>query len=1354
MSDFNDFKFTKLENQLQLQSAQEQGKIIILQEKENGKNQGILQECGAKETKSSQETSNQATEGIRGNRGANRANPSNSPDCQRQGTGNDSPFARIRKEWVEGSGVHEDIVRLNVQYLEKYQPYEHLCYSDKIKRLNTGRLPGWILKKYQHIEAGGWWCDSGNGLWGCFKPDKPRIDATKGKFVKYEHPLMEPTGIFTLRVTQAISAKIFERCGLDPLDEDFTPGKQEDENLWKLVEDDQGIPIILTEGAKKAGALLSAGFAAIALPGIWGAVRRGEDGKHTLIPQLEKFAQKGREIYFAFDQDEKRKTRKANRKALFATGRLLKSFGCKVKIVEWEPTIKGVDDLIVSSGEQHFLKCYEKALSFDNWSADWLRLLTYKPALKLDRSSKYIGEFSPPPGAKLICLKAPKNSGKTEWLVKICAQAQYRGQKVLVLTHRTQLGLELARRFGIDYVSELKDSDTQGIFGIGLCFDSLRKNSQAKFDPEDWHGCIIIIDEAEQALWHLLNAKTEVAKYRVQILRDFQQVIKNAFAGEGGQVFLSDADLSDVSIDYIKNLSESPIEPWVVVKEGNPTPWNVTVWEKVEDLVARIECEIRDGGKVLVFVDGQKAKSKWGTKNFEAYLTKQFPNKKILRIDAESVTDPTHPAYGCITKLNQIAAEYDIVIASPTIETGVSIDLKGHFTAVFDIAQGVIPVSSVLQRMARLREPVPRHIWAKSFGIGTLGNGSASLKSLRDSQDGKFKAHIRFLGQTDLPENFDFEGVSNFQPASMWTWVKMAARINLGMQRYRHEIIRGLIREGHNVRLGTPEELEELCAPPKQTILDGISASRDKIYYQYKDEVATAPNLEDEKFSKLQAKRERTARELILLRKGRLSRRYSPELASKSELIEADDRGDYSKMRLHYFLSFGRDFLAERDRHIASTQFEKFGDFFLPDINSRLMGGKILLLERLGIQNLLQQEIEWANSSPFLVELKQTALKYNSLIKDILSITIKEKDSPIAIAQKFLGLFALKLCNPKKKGARGQQQRYYQSPEIPQLRQGIFRVWLERDRAAQASKLAAEASVPVTTPATGLDIGDLKPDLAFDTTERTTKCGNHTGNNIYSSSGVLTGDSVATESLTPLEIFVESLAAVKTQQEFWKVVEGRQDEEIKVALLFQDVPHRYQLQAWYEAPVPVSTPATALNIGDLNSVSDSASDTTDEPTKCGSHTGNNIYSSPSLATSDVPTGDSVATSPIAQPAPKKTVVIPQRLRQAAASVVAAATIALSGLPAAAAPEPQNLQAAKPAEISQAEKSQPEKSQAEKSHWDELPKPGMLVRWLGCKGTEKLVLRNIDPDGRCQVVSLSSGRFANTHIAQLKPANLG
>jgi hypothetical protein len=193
----------------------------------------------------------------------------------------------------------------------------------------------------------------------------------------------------------------------------------------------------------------------------------------------------------------------------------------------------------------------------------------------------------------------------------------------------------------------LGESTTKGVFGIGLCFDSLRQNSRARFDPEDWHGCIVILDECEQSIWHLLNARTEVAKHRVQILRNFQQLIQNVIESEDGRVYMSDADLSDLSLDYVRSLVSFPVEPWIVVKEGNPTPWNVTAWEDCKEMLGVLESRIRRGEKPLIFVDGQKVQSKWGTKNLEAYLLKEFPELRILRIDAESVSTPGHAAYDC-----------------------------------------------------------------------------------------------------------------------------------------------------------------------------------------------------------------------------------------------------------------------------------------------------------------------------------------------------------------------------------------------------------------------------------------------------------------------------------------------------------------------------------------------------------------------------------------------------------------------------------------------------------------------------------------------------------------------------------
>jgi hypothetical protein len=1064
------------------------------------------------------------------------------------------------EEW-RNSAVDSTITELNVESLSGNEPYERLFYSDKIHRLNTGRLPSGILKSYSHIEQGGWWAsgiDPLTGeeeLWGCYKPDHPRIDITKGKYQKYEHPLKATATLFALRIPLHTWQMISKRYGVPMPANVVVDSKGEALGFWGWVIANPKVSIILTEGVKKAAALLSLGFAAIGLPGIWGGYRKNE-GKPSLLPQLEVFATSARQFHFAFDQDEKRKTRHANRKALWCTAKLLKDKGCEAYIIQWEPWIKGCDDLIVAKGGKYFTERYLKALSFSDWQADSLRELSYKPALRLDTRTKYIGEFSPPPGAKLIALKAPKGSGKTEWLVKVCAEAQSMGQKVLVLTHRQQLGQALCSRFGIDYVTELKDSDTKGCFGFGLCFDSLRRNSQARFNADDWHGCVVILDECEQSLWHLLSARTEVSKYRVEVLRNFQELIQNTLESDEGRVYLSDADLSDLSIDYVRSLANFPVEPWVVVKEGNPTPWDVTVWETNNELLGALVSHIRMGGHPLIFVDGQKAKSKWGTQNLEAYLAKLFPDLRILRIDAESIADPNHPAFGCIDNLNEILPQYDLAIASPSIETGVSIDVKGHITSVWDIAQGVVPVSSILQRMARLREPVPRHVWATRFGLGRIANGSTSPRKLMSCQQTQFKAHVKLLAEVEFP--VDFEVASSFQPQAIRTWAKMAARINFGMIHYLHEILRALVAEGHSIKPGNYLEVmtEDEEATGTDQIKDDLTESRDEIYEEHCLAVSEAPTPDEKQYETLSKKQARTKEELKQLRKGELSRRYPEELVS-SELVRLDDEGEYPKARLHYYLTIGREFLPTRDKQVLEKQLVSGeGQLFLPDINRSLVGGKIKYLEALNIKELLAPDVEWSNDSQKLIDLEILSRQCKESIKAVLGISIIEKDTPVSIAQKFLRqCLGLAFSKPIQKGAKGSQVRYYQPVQVPELRQQILEGWLARDIAAKLAEEAvdeaiAARSIPLSTVDKGV-WATVTDDVPVNTS----------GNNIYTPE-VFTKSAVYLDSA---EVLACQLAAVSTYEEFVEVIQGVSSEAIEDAIAVQDnQPKRLQLSDWFQ----------------------------------------------------------------------------------------------------------------------------------------------------------------------------------------------
>ena len=82
--------------------------------------------------------------------------------------------------------------------------------------------------------------------WGCFKPDRPRSDYQE-TVVKYEHPPHVSTEVFTLNVPLSIWERIAARYHLY---------FNQEGNFWHWVIEHYQIPIVITEGAKKAGALL------------------------------------------------------------------------------------------------------------------------------------------------------------------------------------------------------------------------------------------------------------------------------------------------------------------------------------------------------------------------------------------------------------------------------------------------------------------------------------------------------------------------------------------------------------------------------------------------------------------------------------------------------------------------------------------------------------------------------------------------------------------------------------------------------------------------------------------------------------------------------------------------------------------------------------------------------------------------------------------------------------------------------------------------------------------------------------------------------------------------------------------
>jgi putative DNA primase/helicase len=226
------------------------------------------------------------------------------------------------KDWQDGSGVSEEITRLNVvSFSDSQEIAKHL---------------GW--KAYRHTP--GWWVsgiDPKTGerrQWGQFKPDVPLELPDEDKPAKYLTPKHLPYEAILLETGE--------------------PG------YWQRITADPSEPIVITEGAKKAGAGLTHNIPTVALAGVW----MGQH-KKRLIPDIELFAVPGRPVYLGFDSDILFKPEVKQALIHFAT--LLKRRGCVVFVVLWETEHKGMDDFIKNNGGDAFKERIANAVPYSEW---------------------------------------------------------------------------------------------------------------------------------------------------------------------------------------------------------------------------------------------------------------------------------------------------------------------------------------------------------------------------------------------------------------------------------------------------------------------------------------------------------------------------------------------------------------------------------------------------------------------------------------------------------------------------------------------------------------------------------------------------------------------------------------------------------------------------------------------------------------------------------------------------------------------------------------------------------------------------------------------------------------------------
>jgi len=919
--------------------------------------------------------------------------------------GPDAPLPHHLSEWVDGSAVAPALAAANLQSLAGAEVLEALAgarleaMGGHAGQYATGPVQRLIRPLEPVAAAGGWWCAGLDPLndwaplaWGCFKPDRPRIDWREGKprQRKYEHPIKAAARLFWLRVPAAVAQLVADRFGLQlpavvAADHDGSTGQ-----FWRWWAATTALPLVLTEGAKKAAALLSVGLPAIAAPGIWNPAPKGTDGRPALLPELTGQPLHRRRVAVLYDYSDSDRGRRDVTRAARRVGRLLGQRGAAVVVGCCPGPHKGADDHLAAGGSWEQLA---EALAPITAAPVLPRL---RPADRIATAGQWIAEACPipsPADAPLVALAAPMGAGKTEAMAAALAPLLYGGTRVVLITHRRSLGAALAKRLGLPWADEAKPGSDLRQTGIALCIDSLWSGSALRFTASEWAGAVVVIDEAAQVIAHALQGRgTAVAQHRPQVLAELAALLQSA-----AQVIAADAQLSAPVLEALEAITGE--RALLLGSDHQPAAGRTLVEHTRDSWRLALLDHLQRRQRLWIATTAQQAGAPSSAQNLAQLARAHWPEARTLVVDSQTIADPQHDAHRLAASPDKIAGRYDVVICTPAVAAGLSVTLAEHFGAVFCWAGGTTDPAAVAQAAARVRDGCPRHLYAPTASPGgslRVGSGATDPAEL-----------LRHLQQHEAAAVAQLLAAGGWSPTTNtggpWLplWAELAATQNRQRLAFRATVLGLLEREGY--KRTTAAELAEQQQQAAKQLTEQLAAIAKETQAAEDQAIAAAEPLTDQEAAELQRSLAEKGRlrpeQRAQLQRWRIAKAWA--LADGApvtgEQITEHRDGLDRRHRFGWLLSSPdcRELVAAADLATAQ-QLAPTGEAWAPDLAAELEGPKLTAATALGLPQWLARAAvnadnvsidEFTGDDPQLLELQAIATGHRAAMAQVLGVS-------------------------------------------------------------------------------------------------------------------------------------------------------------------------------------------------------------------------------------------------------------------------------------------------------------------------------------------------------------------------------
>jgi Domain of unknown function (DUF3854) len=911
-------------------------------------------------------------------------------DVQIEETGSPSDSFRdaIERECVAGSAIALDVYRDAVEIVEDTGLWE------PNRALNQHVSRFWQTKSAHQYGSIAMFVNEDGTYWQG-KAENPKYDAKKGKTRKYDTPVDNGSRGFLPKVNLRMRRRIARYYNItDPTFISTRASRKRGIKtvpFWDWIEAHPEIRIVITEGGKKSLCLLSLGVVAIALYGVKGGYVVKDLLSNPIPPKLiadiARFAAPGRRVDLAFDQDADPGTRLRVAAALSKFGGLLERSGCEVSIVEWDAANgKGVDDLIVKMGAEAWVEASAGAELLTHWQiAQKLRGRLDRTPASLRAVIHDLSSLDPAsiPDSGIVAIASPKGTGKTKFI----GRAIEGKDKALSVGHRITLQRNLAERLGLEYI---RDAERRGGRFVGRATYTLRVttvvDSVLKINPDDVAGGDLVLDEICQLVRHLLTSDTcKKEGKRPVLLARFAELVKRA-----KRVILADADLDSDTIGYISHLRGDGQQPFLIRNDLKPEGYPVRyvdapnksaiVGELIETAAAL------PMGQVLYVCTDSMGRD----------LAGRFPDKRVLLINSETSGGKAEQEFIKTPDAVLARGEYDLIIVSPTLATGISIEIPGRIRRVFGIFSGHSLIDSdVAQSLGRVRENVPRTVWVAETGrnfskISSSSNPLEIEKALRESTSatvGLIRSQLRADTLATVAA-YDWAADPHLKMYS-----RIEARRNAAMWSLRSAVMVRLKEEGNIL------DLVSLAA--NEAVMSELKVIRDYQQQQRAEGIVAAAWLSFSDVLRLESKESTSPDEQLAIERFQLCDFYQ---IRPDELTTVDVLSDKNGRRRGELLALEGQLYPEsaegRSLNSLLSQLGHGQNLTPWDISGAKL--KQELRTKLGLDQFLIPGATWRKGSSEVRAIASKARQYAKTIKDILGFRITDAMSDCQILGQLL----------------------------------------------------------------------------------------------------------------------------------------------------------------------------------------------------------------------------------------------------------------------------------------------------------------------------------------------------------------